>query len=133
MTLQESYVEFVRHHCSDPDGGSPSSCKVALDKLSAALGRSRPAWAPDVDVWSLKSPQRIEELYKHVLKEQNRFIANESNIFEPYRGPGDSYFRKRWCSAALRYWSEYWNAQMDGNQNMLTDKGRYVIWRKFLE
>lgn len=107
MTTAETYLAFVREHCGDPDGGTPSSYTKAIEKLCTVFAADKPTWAPVADVWLMTDPKAIMDLYEEVKKEQDRFIKYHNGIFLPYRGRGDSYYRKRWCSAALKVFAQF--------------------------
>lgn len=106
-TTAEAYCAYVREHCGDPDGGTPSSYTKAIEKLCMVFGRDKPRWAPVADVWQMTDPAEIMALYERVKKAQDQFIKNQNGIFLPYQGRGDSYYRKRWCSAALKFFAQY--------------------------
>lgn len=106
MTLKESYFAFVRENCGAPDGGTASSYRTAMDKMTMVFTANKPDWSPVVDVWTLTNPADIMALYEHVKNEQGRFRSG-SGIFIPYAGRGDSYYKKGWCSAALRYFAQF--------------------------
>lgn len=106
MNTVDRYFEYVRSHCGSPDGGTASSYKTALDKLTSVFMANKPEWAPVADVWSMKDPRVIMELYEHVKDEQKLFKGNKG-IFLPYSGHGESYYKKGWCSAALRFFAQF--------------------------
>lgn len=103
----DSYFDFVREHCGDPEGGTPSSYTKAIEKLCMVFGHDKPAWAPVSDVWQMTDPKAIMSLYEQVKKAQDQYIKFQTGIFLPYQGRGDSYYRKRWCSAALKWLAQY--------------------------
>lgn len=106
MAIQQSYFEFVREHCGSPDGGTAGSYRTALNKLKFVFTQNKPKWAPVADVWSMTDPAAIMALYKKVKNEQGRFRKGEG-LFQPYAGHGDSYYKKGWCSAALKFFAQY--------------------------
>lgn len=102
MAVSDDFSDFVRSNCGASDSGTASSYKAALDKLKIIFTANKPEWVPEADLWKIDDPKLLNLIYEKVLEEQTKFIKGEDSIFEPYRGRGDSYFRKRWCSAALR-------------------------------
>lgn len=94
-------------NCGAPDGGTASSYRRALELLSRAFQANLPAFAPAADVWTLTDPATIMRLYEDVKTEQDKFKAGTGGIFAPYAGRGDSYYRKGWCSAALRFFAQF--------------------------
>lgn len=107
MTVAKSFYAYVREHCGDPDGGTASSYKKAIEKLCVVFSNDKPQWAPVANVWEMTDPEAIMSLYEHIKKAQEQFIKYRNGIFGPYAGRGDSYYRKRWCSAALKFFAEF--------------------------
>ena len=107
LTTAETYLAYEREHCGDPDGGTPSSYTKAIEKLCTVFAADKPTWAPVADVWQMTDPKSIMDLYDEVKKAQDQFIKYQSGIFLPYKGHGDSYYRKRWCSAALKFFAQF--------------------------
>lgn len=107
LTTAETYLAYVREHCGDPDGGTPSSYTKAIEKLCTVFTADKPIWAPVVDVWQMTDPKEIMALYEKIKEAQDQFIKYQSGIFLPYKGHGDSYYRKRWCSAALKFFAQF--------------------------
>jgi len=105
-SVADTYFSFVREHCGSPEGGTAGSYRTALNKLGEVFAANKPDWAPVADVWSITDPAVIMALYEHVKEEQGRF-RNGSGIFLPYQGAGDSYYKKGWCSAALKFFAQY--------------------------
>ena len=111
MITPSMFEDFVRENCGCPNGGTASSYRKAIDHLTSVFSAAKPTWAPVADVWSMTSPDAIMKLYACVKVEQDKFIKSRSGIFAPYRGKGDSYFRKRWCSAALKFLAQYFASE----------------------
>jgi len=106
MAVSDSYFAFVREHCGSPDGGTAGSYRTALNKLNTVFGAHKPMWAPAADVWTMTDPAVIMTLYEKVKVEQGKF-RNGHGIFHPYAGAGDSYYKKGWCSAALKFFAQF--------------------------
>ena len=106
MNTADRYSEYVRSHCGSPDSGTANSYRTALDKLQKVFADERPKWMTCDDVWMMNDPAQIMALYEKIKEEQARFRAG-NGIFLPYAGPGDSYYKKGWCSAALKFFAQF--------------------------
>lgn len=107
MATPDAFERFVRDNCGDPNSGTASSYRKAIDRLTGVFLAAKPSWSPVADVWTMSNPKMIMDLYEHIKAEQDKFIRSQSGIFAPYKGRGDSYYRKRWCSAALKFFAQY--------------------------
>ena len=106
MAIPDSFEGFVRDNCGDPGSGTASSYRKAIDRLTHVFLVAKPSWAPVSDVWMMTNPKEIMDLYVRIKAEQEKFIKSHAGIFAPYQGKGDSYYRKRWCSAALKFFAQ---------------------------
>ena len=111
MDDRECFFKFVRENCGAPDSGTASSYKTAIEKLCVVFAVDKPAWAPTSNVWEMRSPYEILQLRNNVKKEQAKFKKSREGIFAPYKGEGDSYFRKYWCVSALAFLAKFREAQ----------------------
>jgi putative restriction endonuclease len=117
MNIRDAYVEFIR--AGNADGSNRASSYIrALDLLGPILKRKRPTELRAENIWSITSPEHVQELYKLVLLHQRLgdegFFKNEKPI---------SYWRDGFCSAALksyktflvtyRYEEQMWNTYND--------------------
>ena len=112
MNDKDDFFRFVKENCGAPDGGTAFSYTTAIDKLCMVFGARKPEWAPTSNVWEMNDAGEIESLCENVKKEQTKFRKGGGGIFGPYKGTGDSYFRKYWTGAALRFFARYRRAQM---------------------
>lgn len=106
-SVEESFERFVHETCGSPDGGTASSYRRAMELLTKVFAKNRPDFSRVDDVWTLTDPEEIMRMYESVKHEQDKFKVSRSGIFGPYAGRGDSYYRKGWCSAALRYFAQF--------------------------
>lgn len=128
--VKQMFFSFVREHCGNPDSGTSTSYCTAIDKLCAIFSNESPIWVKESNVWEIHDSSEIMNLYEKVKEEQNIFKKDRSiSIFAPYAGRGDSYYRKGWCSAALKFFAAYldslnydnqldnvFNSNIDGNE-----------------
>ena len=105
--VEKDFERFVMENCGAPDGGTASSYRRAMELLKDVFALQRPAFAATADVWSITDPAEIMRLYAAVKKEQDKFKAGRGGVFGPYVGRGDSYYRKGWCSAALKFFAQF--------------------------
>lgn len=110
---QRDFVRFVMENCGCPSGGTASSYEHALFVLNLALQKAKPSYAPEFNVWKISDVAEIKALYDHVLKEQRSFIKEGTGIFSVLTvdDAGPSFYKKRWCSAALRFLEKFRTAQ----------------------
>lgn len=110
---EKDFIDFVVNNCGCPDGGTATSYEAALYVLNCALKEAKPDWINAVDVWRLESIDQLRDLYKKVLFEQRAYIKNSSGIFSAIKDKnlGCSYYKKRWCSAAVAYLIRFREAQ----------------------
>lgn len=104
---EKAFERFVLENCGNPNGGTASSYRTAMAKLKMVFERSLPSFARTADVWSITDPAELMRLYTDVKQEQDRFKNNQTGIFAPFAGKGDSYYRKGWCSAALKFFAQF--------------------------
>lgn len=105
--IETNFERFVMENCGAPDGGTASSYRRAIELLKKVFGYNLPPFAPVADVWTMTDPKVIMQLYKDVKTEQDKFKSGHGGVFAPYAGRGDSYYRKGWCSAALRFFAQF--------------------------
>ncbi len=98
---QTAFLEFLRQE-SPSGSGKASSYIRALDLLSDILVRKGPKEFPAADVWSVRSPEYIQDLYDFVLLNQRLgdagFFAGEEPV---------SYWRDGFMSAALKSYCDF--------------------------
>lgn len=111
--MKQQFEEYVRNTAADADNGKAHSYVLAIDHLNTWFAVNRPTWAPK-DIWAMRDPAAVMDLYEHVLAEQERFRNGPNSVFEHVRGHRDSYIRKGWCAAALKAWAEFLAANGNG-------------------
>jgi len=101
MTPRDRFAEYMEE-TNTAGSGKASSYVRALDLLSPILAKSTSRYKDCGNIWGITSITRIGELYEYVLEQQN---LGESGIF---RGEKPiSYWRDRYCSAALKSFREF--------------------------
>ena len=105
--ISDLYFDFVRHHCDAPAGGTAGSYRTAINKLVQIFTVNKPDWLSVSNIWEIEDPLDIEAIANKIIVEQKKFKKYGTGIFAPYKGAGDSYFRKYWCISALRYFARF--------------------------
>lgn len=117
IDTKELFMSFVREHCGDPNSGTATSYGKAIDNLCEIFSNQTPNWVNEIDVWKMSDSTEVMKLYEQVKNEQSLFRkGSKLSIFAPYAGRGDSYYRKGWCSAALKFFAAYLDSLTYGNQ-----------------
>jgi putative restriction endonuclease len=100
MSSKSQYSRYM-HHANHDGSNKASSYVRALELLGPIMAKTQ-AYRDCADVFAVRSPERIEELYRLVLEQQR---LEESGMFggeEP-----SSYWRNRFFSAALKSYQEF--------------------------
>ncbi len=116
MGDKENFFRFVKENCGAPDSGTADSYRTAIDKGCMVVFFHNFFWAPTSNIWVMSDPVAIDNLREYVRQEQKKFKDSSSGIFAPFKGKGDSYFRKYWCVSALKFYAKFREAQMSESQ-----------------
>lgn len=81
---------------------APASYVAAIEKTTEALQRHHLFLAPGESIWDILDAARLRELYELVLQEQAK---GEQGIYREEKSA--SYWRRNFCSAAIRKYIEY--------------------------
>ncbi len=100
MNTHDSYLRYMRG-ASIEGSNKASSYLRALELLGPILAKTR-EFSDCADVYAVKSPERIGELYELVLEQQRKEDAGMFGGEEP-----SSYWRNRFYSAALKSYQEF--------------------------
>ena len=101
-----AFQQFVLSHSDAPSGGSPHSWRRALELLSEVFKVIKPSIVTTTEIWDITDPTLIMQIYDMVKLEQNKLSKNDG-IFVNFLYLGSSYFRRGWCSAALKLYAEF--------------------------
>ncbi len=82
--------------------GRASSYVRALDLLGPILAKSESTFPDCSDVWAIQSVERVADLYEYVIEQQR---LGDDGIFK--KEVPVSYWRDRYCSAALKSYKEF--------------------------
>ncbi len=82
--------------------GKASSYVRALDLLCPILKKGTSIFQDCSDIWNIRSVDRLTELYEYIIEQQN---LGEKGIFGGEKPV--SYWRDRYCSAALKSYIEF--------------------------
>ena len=101
MNIKEDFTSYLYEEAGSSGRGTVSTYIRALDILDEAikLGKEH---IPAPSVWAIESPSDLIKLQKFVLDQQHEYAEGQSGIFATLKNVGQSYFKKRWCSAAVR-------------------------------
>ena len=101
MNLRDIYASFIQRET--PFGSNRATSYIrALDILDSILKRKAVQILDAGSLWMISSPERIQQIYKIVLEHQK---LGETGIFSGEKPI--SYWRDRFCSAALRSYIEF--------------------------
>lgn len=101
-TFQKAFEAYLFEECGSSGRGTVSTYCRALDVLSIALGNAGILDSSVSSVWDIESVERLMDLHKLALEEQKKYNESGSGIFSSLNSGGRSYFKNRWCSAALQ-------------------------------
>ena len=98
---KDAFSNYIRE--ASTDGSNRASSYIrAIDLLDAILTRKATDLLGAPSLWTLSSPTKVHQLYEFVLEQQR---LGESGIFQGETPV--SYWRDRFCSAALKSYKEY--------------------------
>ncbi|MDA3833340.1 MAG: HNH endonuclease [Spirochaetales bacterium] len=101
MNHKETFSSYIRE--ASTEGSNRASSYIrAIDLLDSILTRKAAELLDAPSIWSLSSPTKIQQLYEFVLEQQR---LGEAGIFEEETPV--SYWRDRFCSAALKSYKEF--------------------------
>lgn len=101
MIPRERFTDYMEE-TNTAGSGKASSYVRALDLLCPILAKPTSLFTDCSNIWGITSITRIGELYEYVLEQQN---LGESGIFGGEKPI--SYWRDRYCSAALKSYREF--------------------------
>ncbi len=87
---------------------APRSYITAIEKTNEALIRHGLFLMPGEDIWGILNTDRLQELYELIKQEQHKGLQG---IFK--EETSSSYYRKHWCSAAIKCFIEYIKAEKE--------------------
>ena len=98
---KDAFSSYIRE--TSTDGSNRASSYIrAIDLLNDILTRKAADLLDAPSLWTLSSPTKVHQLYEFVLEQQRQ---GESGIFQGETPV--SYWRDRFCSAALKSYKEY--------------------------
>jgi putative restriction endonuclease len=101
MNTRDQFIQYMAETNTSGSGKATSYVR-ALDLLGPILAKPGSVFKDCSSVWGITSIARICELYEYVLEQQN---LGESGIFGGEKPV--SYWRDRYCSAALKSYREF--------------------------
>jgi len=115
MNLKEAYTDFVKAENAKGSNRAPSYIR-AIDLLGPILAKDTSKFSDCSNVWAIQSVSIVEDLYEYVLEQQR---LGSGGIFKD-ETPA-SYWRGRYCSAALKSYKEF----------LVLQPYREKLWRIF--
>lgn len=101
--IRDQFHTYLLEEVGSSGRGTISTYIRALDVLSIALSNSKSSYSHLADIWTIQSPSDLLKLQVFVLDEQRKFVRGQASIFSSIHSGGMSYFKNRWCSAAVRH------------------------------
>ncbi len=105
--VKDDFVRFLFEEAGSSGRGTVSTYLRAIDVLSDALRISHEVVPFNPDVWSIASPKDLLVLQQYVIEQQKLYVERGAGIFANLKSVGRSYFKNRWCSAAVRQLAKY--------------------------
>ena len=105
--IKVDFSRFLYEEIGCSGRGTVSTCLRALDVLVEALHQTKQTVPFLKNVWLIESPAILLKLYRFVTEQQHAYVANKMNIFMDLKSGGRSYYKNRWCSAAVRHLAAY--------------------------
>ena len=107
LGVKADFENFLYEEIGCSGRGTVSTLVRALDVLDEALGVSGGAKPFASGVWSIESPATLLTLHAFVVEQQRAYTADKKCIFSALKSGGCSYYKNRWCSAAVRHLAAY--------------------------
>lgn len=101
MELRAQFSEYMDKQNVYGSGRAASYVR-ALDLLVPILAKSQSTFQDCSNLWNIDSVDKVQELYKYILEQQRLGECGLFNNEAPV-----SYWRDRYCSAALRCYKEF--------------------------
>ena len=101
LSIEDRYFTFSSEIHAEGSNTAPSYVK-ALKKIDTALHLHSNLLSPNESVWDIRDVERLAALYEFVKKEQKK---DNGGVF--CDEPAQSYWRKGFCSAAIKDFSQF--------------------------
>lgn len=101
LSIEDRYFTFSSEIHAEGSNTAPSYVK-ALKKIDTTLHLHSTLLSPDESVWDIQDVERLAVLYEFIKKEQKK---ENGGVF--CDEPAQSYWRKGFCSAAIKDFSQF--------------------------
>ena len=101
LSLEDRYLAFSSEIHAEGSNTAPSYV-AALKKIDTALHLHNVFLAPTESVWEIRDVERLAELYRFIKGEQKK---SDGGVF--CNEPSKSYWKKGFCSAAVKDFSQF--------------------------
>ena len=105
--IKDDFSRFLFEEAGSSGRGTVSTYIRAIDVLCEAMTISSDVIPFDRNVWTIVSPKELLALQHYVVEQQKKYVTNGDGIFANLKSVGRSYFKNRWCSAAVRQLATY--------------------------
>ena len=105
--IKDNFVQYLFNEVGSSGRGTVSTYIRAIDVLCEALRITTDITPFNHDVWAITSPKELLALQHYVVEQQKLYVTKGEGIFVNLRAVGQSYFKNRWCSAAIRQLAMY--------------------------
>jgi len=105
--VKADFASFLYQEIGCSGRGTVSTFVRALDVLDEALRKSGGAKPFAFGIWEIESPVTLLALHAFVVEQQRAYATNKDGIFSSLKSGGRSYYKNRWCSAAVRHLAAY--------------------------
>ncbi len=130
LTIKDDFARFLIDESGCSGRGTVSTCVRALDVLSKALNIVPWDTGFQTNVWQINSIEKLHALYEYVKNQQYEYAKHGTGLFSYLKNGGQSYYKNRWCSAAVKQLAAYRQTRIYESKLQEafcnTDQGRYV-------
>jgi len=105
QNIKDSFIDYLKSQ-SPVTSGKPNSYAKAMEVVENVFFEK--TFSDAISIWDFINSENIEQIYNFVREQQN----SEDGIFKDYKP--DSYWKKGYCSAALKEFGAFLNTQ-NGN------------------
>jgi len=105
-SIKELFIEYLKGRSAD-GSGKPQSYAKAMQVIEDVLFDER--FSESFSIWEFVNDKNVDKIYEYVRIQQNL----DDGIFKNYEPK--SYWKKNYCSAALKEFKEYLSVTLEAN------------------
>jgi len=102
QNIKDSFIDYLKSQ-SPATSGKPNSYAKAMEVIEDVFFEK--TFSDTISIWDFINSENVEQVYTFVREQQN----SEDGIFKNYKP--DSYWKKGYCSAALKEFGVFLNTQ----------------------